>query len=87
MKIKPISTILILLFSMVYNAQGDTSKVSKDWRVFPSDKKTTMNQMTINTNPDLDFTKSGSSKVFQDSRIDRIGEQLRNKPFIYGKKL
>lgn len=84
MKTKHTSLLIFFFYSILCYSQTDTSSSSKDWRLFPAEKKTTLHQLANSTQPELEFNKSGSSKVIQDSRIDKIGEQLRNKPYIYG---
>ncbi len=77
--------LLILIFSrLLFIGQQDSTSKSSDWRLFPAEKKTELHQLAITNQPKLEFNKNGSSKVFQDARIDKIGEEIRNKPYIYG---
>lgn len=85
MKIKYTSLFFLSLFwSVLCCAQADTSSNSKDWRLFPAEKNTAIHQLVSTNQTEIEFDKNGNSKVFQDPRIDKIGEQLRNKPYIYG---
>ena len=77
------NTIIVLLIGLSISAQDTISK-GKNWRLFPSNKLE-LNESKIDSLKQLDYTRmDGRVKVFQDERIDKIGEELSQKPYFYG---
>ncbi len=77
----------LFLLSIVFNftIAQDTIKPSGNWRLFPANKTALVFQDTANKHKELNYSNAnGKTQVFQDSRIDKIESELREKPYIYG---
>ena len=75
---------LIFTISIITLNGISQDTTTQNWRLFPSvDQNKEIK--SINGVKQLNYANmDGNVKVFQDARIDKLGEQLREKPYIYG---
>jgi hypothetical protein len=75
--------LLLTIFNFTYSQ--DTLKPGKNWRLFPSDKQAESLIINDTIKKQLNYSNlNGKTKVYQDTRLDKIESELRDKPYIYG---
>jgi hypothetical protein len=81
------TTLILIFITFIFQVSWSQDSISNkgNWRLFPSDKEKTIAVPTNGIDNTLNYaSKDGKIQVFQDQRIDAIGTELREKPYIYG---